>query len=196
MEIIVLTSCGIIDTRLKEKFLSLFSKNHSELKVLYIPTAADSEDMKKDREWIEEEFNTIINLGIKKENITEYRMDYELDVDDYDFIYMMGGNTFYLLSKIREYGFDKKIVNAIKNGIIYVGSSAGSIIMGNTIETACDENKYLTDFKGLGLINGIIIPHANNRKDYINKQRKKYKDQIFSIEDNKGIIFIDGTMQE
>jgi len=100
MEKIVLTSCGIISDDLKKEFLKLFTKKSSELNVLYITTATDSEDMLEDRDWIEEEFNTLLDLGIKKENIREFKMDYKLDLTKYDFIYMMGGNTFYLLMKI------------------------------------------------------------------------------------------------
>ena len=89
MKKIVLTSCGIIDEQLIKEFKKLFDKDMEQLKVLYIPVAADVEE-DTDWNWIEEEFNTILDLGIKVENVTEYRMDYEIDVSSYDCIYMLG----------------------------------------------------------------------------------------------------------
>lgn len=130
---IVLTSCGITNQNLKEEFYKLLNKGIEKIKVLYITTAIDGED-DSDTSWIDKEYQTILNLGIKEENIKEYKMDYDIDLSLYDMIYMMGGNTFYLLKRIRDTKFDIKLKEAIDKGLIYVGSSAGSIILGNTIE--------------------------------------------------------------
>ena len=92
-------------------------KEIENIKVLYITTAIDGED-DSDTSWIAEEFKTILDLGIKKENIKEYKMDHEIDLSLYDMIYMMGGNTFYLLKKIRDTKFDIKLNEAINNGIV------------------------------------------------------------------------------
>ena len=188
---IVLTSCGIIERNLKQEFYKLLNKEIENIKVLYITTAIDGED-DSDTSWIAEEFKTILDLGIKKENIKEYKMDHEIDLSLYDMIYMMGGNTFYLLKKIRDTKFDIKLNEAINNGIVYVGSSAGSIILGNTIELALayDKNDVnLTDFTGLKLIDGIIVPHANRKQDFIANKREQYKEKIYAINDEHGIIF-------
>lgn len=123
MSKIVLTSCGLINNNLVNEFKKLFNKNINELKVLYIPVAIDGDD-DNDTEWIEEELKYLFSIGIKKENFFEYKMDTEIDILNYDFIYMMGGNTFYLLKKIKEYNFEKQIKLALDNNIVYVGSSA------------------------------------------------------------------------
>lgn len=197
MKKIVLTSCGIIAKELREEFLKLFNIPVSELKVLYIPVAVDG-DIDDDKEWALEEFQTILDLGIKKENIKEYRMDYELDLNDYDFIYMMGGNTFYLMSKIRQYKFDIKIKQAIENGVVYVGSSAGSEILGTTIEVALpyDENICdLKDYTGLKIVDAVIIPHANRKTDFIMRQKLKYKEEVYQLFDEHAIIIVDDVIK-
>ena len=105
---------------------------------------------------------------------------------------MMGGNTFYLLNKIRESKFDLKLKEAINNGIIYVGSSAGSIILGNTIELALpfDKNDVnVTDYTGLKLIDGIVVPHANRKQEFIEEKRKQFCDKIYAINDGHGILY-------
>lgn len=195
---IVLTSCGIIDENLKQEFYKLLNKEIENIKVLYITTAIDGED-DSDTSWIAEEFKTILDLGIKKENIKEYKMDHEPDLSLYDMIYMMGGNTFYLLKKIRDTKFDIKLNEAINNGIVYVGSSAGSIILGNTIELALayDKNHVnLVDFTGLKLIDGIIVPHANRKQEFIAEKREKYKDKIYAINDEHGVIYNNNEIKE
>ena len=190
MKKIVLTSCGIIDDILKEQFYGLLNKDIDQIKILYITIAVDGEkDL--DRTWLYEEYATILDLGIKEENITEYKYQENIDFCDYDAIYMVGGNTFYLLKELRENQLDEKIKRAINNGVIYIGSSAGSIILGKTIETALpyDENWVkLENFKGLNVVDGIIIPHANRKQKFIKEAKEKYNDRIIELYDNYGIV--------
>ena len=190
MRKIILTSCGIISNNLKEKFYNIIEKNVEDLKLLYITTAIDGE-RDDNKSWVEREYKTILNLGIKESNITEYKLDYELDFNDYDAIYMMGGNTLYLLDVIRKNGMTEKIKNAINNGVIYIGSSAGSQILGNSIETAVPYNNNfvnMKDFTGLKVIDGIIIPHANKREQFINEVKQKYDDKLYLLYDEEGIV--------
>ena len=190
MNKIVLTSCGVIDSELKKQFYDLLNKDINKVKLLYITIAVDGE---KDtsRTWLEEEYATILKLGIKEENITEFNYEKDIDFSYYDIIYVIGGNTFYLLKELREKQLDSKIIKAINNGVIYIGSSAGSIILGKSIETALpyDENWVkLEDFKGLNIVDGIIIPHANRKSDFIKEAKEKYSDKIIELYDDYGIV--------
>ena len=190
MKKIVLTSCGIIDNELKSQFYNLLNKDISEIKLLYITIAVDGEK-NTDRTWLEEEYATILDLGIKEENIKEYKYEENTDFEDYDAIFMIGGNTFYLLKELREKKLDEKIIHAINNGVIYIGSSAGSIILGKTIETALpyDENWVnLEDFEGLNMVDAIIIPHANRNQEFIKEAKDRYKDKIIELHDDYGVV--------
>lgn len=192
MNKIVLTSCGVIDSKLKEQFYELLDKDISKVKLLYITIAVDGEK-DTDKKWLEEEYATILDLGIKEENITEFHYE-DTDFSSYDIIYMIGGNTFYLLKELREKNLAEKIIQAINNGVIYIGSSAGSIILGKTIETALpyDENWVnLEDFEGLNIVDGIIIPHANRKQDFIKEAKQKYSDKIIELYDDYGIVITD-----
>ena len=70
----------------------------------------------------------------------------------------MGGNTFYLLHHLRGSGTDKVLVAILQNpNVVYLGISAGSVILGPTIKEASvgnpDPNGIgLTDFTGLGIL--------------------------------------------
>ena len=120
---IVLTSCGVINEDFKERFFGLFGKPVEELRMLYITTAADGES--GDKSWMGEEYQRILGLGFRPENIVEYKIGSSLDnLRDFDLIYMLGGNTFYLMKMIRESGFEAQLRDAIDAGVVYVGSSA------------------------------------------------------------------------
>ena len=187
MKKVILTSCGMIDESLKEQFYNLLDKDRSQIKLLYITIAADGE-FDTDRTWIDKEFETILDLGIKKENITEFKYQDNIDFCDFDIVYMLGGNTFYLMKELKEKQLDEKIKEAIDNGVIYIGSSAGSIILGKSIEAALpfDENWLeLENFEGLNIVDGIVIPHANKKQEFIKEQKKKYGERLIELFDKR-----------
>ena len=140
---------------------------------------------------MDEEYKTIIDLGINEFNITEYKIGNEIIIDDFDIIYMMGGNTFYLLDVIRKTGFDKVIVDFINKGKIYIGSSAGSEILGNSIDVALgyDENNVnMIDFTGLKIVDALIVPHSNRKEEFISELKNKTKENVITLYDGDGII--------
>jgi len=188
MNNIVLTSCGIRNEDFKNKFYEIIPKEElSNKKVLYITTAVDGEkDDNKD--WVNEEYKTILDLGIKEENITEYKIGNPLDIDKYDIIYMMGGNTIYLLDMVRKNNFGEVIKDFINKGKIYIGSSAGSQILGSTISlNAIYEDNFvnMTDFTALNIVNKEIVPHSNKKKELLEKVNK---DDLILLYDGDGLI--------
>ena len=191
MKNMVLTSCGIRDEKFKSEFYKIISKEYlKNAKVLYITTAADGES-DDDKSWMKEEFNTILELGISATNITEYKIGNDINIEDFDIMYMMGGNTFYLLDVIRKTHFDKKISNFINSGKIYIGSSAGSEILGNSIEIALgyDENKVnMKDFTGLKIVDGLIVPHSNRKEEYIKALKSNTDENVVLLYDGDGVI--------
>lgn len=192
MKNIFLTSCGIINDKLKNEFYEKVGKdNLKTIKVLYITTASDGE-LDDDKSWMDMEFNTILDLGILKKNIIEYKIGQsKLDLSKFDIMYMMGGNTFYLLDIIRESKFDIQIKKFLDNDKIYIGSSAGSIILGNSIDVALgyDENNVnMVDFTGLKIIDGLVIPHCNRKTEFVNKLKSENRDKLYLLYDGDGIV--------
>lgn len=81
----------------------------------------------------------------------------EFDLDSFGGIYCAGGNTFRLLKLLKECGADKKIVDYVRKGGAYIGSSAGAIICGEDIYPIIymDPNSVvLEDTKGFDLMKG------------------------------------------
>lgn len=53
-----------------------------------------------------------------------------------DFIYVTGGNSFFLLQELKRTGADQVIINEVNSGKLYIGESAGAIITAANIEYA------------------------------------------------------------
>ncbi|MDX2357924.1 Type 1 glutamine amidotransferase-like domain-containing protein [Dietzia sp. PP-33] len=87
-------------------------------------------------------------------------------LDRVDVLYVAGGNTFVLLAALRRVGVDAILVERVRAGLPYIGSSAGSVITGPSIEpvSLMDDPSAapeLTDYGGLGLVDTVVIPHAD-----------------------------------
>ena len=125
---VLLTSCGLETNAIEQAFRKMLKKSPAQIKAMLIPTAAISPDA---IEVLPKCLNDLLKCGIVRENISVYDLydDVEIDLSEtYDVIYLCGGDPYYLLKRVRERGFDKKLELFIKNGGVVVGVSAGSMI--------------------------------------------------------------------
>lgn len=91
----------------------------------------------------------------------------ESKIRENDYIYITGGNTFYLLQELRRTGADKIIADEVNAGKLYIGESAGSMILSPNIEYArlmdnVEEASALDSFVALGIIEFYPVPHHTN----------------------------------
>lgn len=98
---------------------------------------------------------------------------------------------------MRASGFDVLVREFLKGGGIYVGSSAGSIIAGPTVETAgwiSDENIVnLKDLSGMNLVSFAIAPHIDETN--INKTKTeaaKIGCAVAALNDRQAVV-VDGS---
>ena len=170
-------------------------------KAIFIPTAGDPYDNKDfveaDRIALEKYGLDVVEMDIKNKNEEEIRKA----IVGADIVLVAGGDTFYLMEKLKESGADKVIKDFIENNGIYIGSSAGSIICCPTIEGAEEFDnpnlaKGLNNFDGMGVFKDAIIPHAQKEKYFERIRRaterlesKGYK--VYPLTDDD-ILFFDG----
>ena len=200
MKKLLLTSAGFKNPKVGEKFLKLVNKPVSEIKIIFIPTAART---KEELKYVDESKKELLDLGIPETNIKILNLDKSLayeEVKDFDVIYVRGGNTFYLMHKVRETGFDGVIKQFVKEGKVYVGVSAGSIIAGPNLSIADKEqlgfgdvnNVGLKDLTGLNLTNIAIFPHFRKEEhNAIEKFKKKVNYQIVTLTDSQALLILD-----
>jgi len=197
----LLTSAGL-PLEVSPTLLKILTKPPSENKVCFIPTAADPEEDKwfveKDRKRLSELGFNIIDVDLKQENESSLREK----LAEIDIIFIGGGNTFYLLKYIRESGFDKVIKELLDKDMIYIGVSAGSMVVCPDISQAQwkhleDENIVdLKDLRGMGLVDFMVIPHyVSKQKAIIEKNKGKVSYPIIALTDTQAVLVEDGKMQ-
>ena len=182
---LILSSCDFINDNSRKVINDNVDVANS--KVLFIPNEKATKELINSDKY----YKRLYKDGFTENNI--YIFDEEnanqfinLDID---VIYVGGGNTFATLKKIKDCGFDKYIINYINNGVIYIGGSSGAHIVTKNIEHLLDlDNNYcnLDDYNGLGLLDGIIIPHFNE-VDYEPEKRIKLYNKL--ITENKYKVY-------
>jgi len=100
-----------------------------------------------------------------------------------DYIYISGGNTFYLLQELKRSGADKIIITQVNAGKLYIGESAGSMVVSPNLEyaSAMDSTKkapVLDSYEGLNLTDFYTVPHHTNAP--FKKAAEKIKDKYAS----------------
>ena len=188
---LILSSCDFLNENSKKCILDNIAKPLDKNKVLFIP----NEKFQVDN--LDKYYKRLEYDGFKKENIFIFN-EYEVDKFEYldiDLIYIGGGNTFYTLDKLKKTNFDKCIIEYLNKGVIYIGGSCGAHIVSSNIEhvLAFDTNYVgLTDFNGLNLFKGIIIPHYNKDREYVyNSLLKENKYKVYPLTNDGSIVIND-----
>ena len=130
---VLLTSAGLETEEIKEYFMDMIGKDMLMVKALFIPTAAiDAGAI----EVLPKCMNDLLKCGIQNENIKVYDLHTGMKIDElqqYDVVYLCGGNTTYLLERINATGFNTTLMDYIKIDGMVIGVSAGSLIFSNNL---------------------------------------------------------------
>ncbi len=191
---LLLTSSGLDNKESKKEFLKLLNQNVKKIKILLIFGIKKEEEMF----YVNESKEELIEMGVNEKNILEANISKNINKNnfrDFGVIYVCGGNTYYILDRLRKIGFDKVIVNAVNKNILYVGVSAGSIIAGESIEIAGwgsegDENRIkLKDLRGFNFTDMAIFPHYENRlKKEVDEFSKKVNYPVKPLRNGEFIV--------
>ncbi|MBR5521201.1 MAG: Type 1 glutamine amidotransferase-like domain-containing protein [Oscillospiraceae bacterium] len=201
---IFLTSNGLTSEELQNEFLSAI--RNTNMKCAVIPTAMEKE---KDKDiWLEKTIAELKKYGLTCE-FFYFGIDNNDKLNEYDILYICGGNVFYLLSTIKQCCVENHLKTAANERII-VGVSAGSLIMQANLELIRDliprmnKRVKLKDFTGLNLTNGIEhLPHRTRYIESIDSFEKRVKTYqrktgipVICLEDGQGIIINDNDIKE
>jgi len=79
-------------------------------------------------------------------------------------VYISGGNTFFLLQELKKSGADQMIIEHIEAGKLYIGESAGSVILAPDIEYVkalddCRAAPELQAYASLSVLDFYPLPH-------------------------------------
>lgn len=130
---VLLTSAGLETEEIKEYFMDMIGKDMSIVKALFIPTAAVNADAIA---VLPKCMNDLLKCGILNKNIKVYDLHAGMEMEElqqYDVVYLCGGDTYYLLERINDTKFNESLMDYINNNGMVIGVSAGSLIFCNNI---------------------------------------------------------------
>lgn len=151
-----------------ELFASLLDKSKP---LLYIPIAIDNikHPYPECLKWLKTTFDKLgvqLYRMITNDDLKNAR---QMNITDYAGIYIGGGNTPYLLKKLKQSKLWNKLKEAIKKDIPIYGGSAGAIIFSKTIKpsTYFDKNWIeLKKFEGMNKIKkNHLFCHYTDKKE-------------------------------
>ena len=148
-------------------FVTFTGGNCAGKTVTLIPTASLVEEVRfyvaTGKEALEDRGLLVDELEISTASKEE--IDSKLRKSDY--IYITGGNTFFLLQELKRTGADKIIEQQVNTGKIYIGESAGTVVMSRNIEYLKDMDDVtaapnISSYSSLGMIDFYPVPHHTN----------------------------------
>jgi dipeptidase E len=192
---LLLTSTGLTTPMIRDLFIGQFDRLND--KTASVVTAGRSLE---ERKYIEASIHEMRDLGIETFELDISKGDRFENAEKTDIYYVCGGNTYYILDRIRKTGLDALLKSEIRNGKFYLGVSAGSIVVGPNIAIAGfgdggDENDVcLEDLSGLGLVECIISPHFNKGEEEALKTftAEWHERDVIGISDVQAVFVEDG----
>jgi len=187
---------GLNTERLQKEFSSLLIKPVKNVKVQIIFIEFKSPHFNKLMEGVRQ---TFIKLGISPDNISEFDLYSENppSLSNIDVVLMFGGNEYHYMSQIRKHGLYSEIRKFVERDGVYIGISAGAIIMGPDVDieywSTASNDVGLEDTSGFGFVDFITVPHVDTRKEAekVLEFHKKTGHKMIYLTDEQGILVLD-----
>jgi dipeptidase E len=188
---------GAADSRLLDEVFATWIGSQGQL--LYLPCALRGiRPFQACLEWITATF-----LPLK---ITQITMWTDLsehqasELDEFDAVYIGGGNTFALLAELQKSGFDNYLIEYTRRGKAIYGGSAGAAVLGRDIRTVnyLDRNEVgLLETQGLNLADGYAIwVHYQPQDDnLIDAYVRQYQHSVIAVSERSGIVIDEAGMR-
>lgn len=192
---IILTSTGLSNTvvrRVAAKYFAALSQKY----VAIVTTAAEGKENNKYSKLAEAQFK---ELGFAVIDFIDVESNPKADFSKYCVIYVCGGNTFKLLKYAREANFKETVKKLLDRKGIYLGVSAGAIILAPTIKAAAtidpDPNIVgLTDLTGFNVVQFEIHPHYELEEEpEILEYEKTTSHKVSRLSNAQALILSDGN---
>lgn len=137
---LVISSSGFSNDSVFPRCISCFNKGIDEISIAIITTAAIPE--KKENKWILRTYEYLIAKGIKCINYFDFEKDNSEDLDNYDIIFIAGGNPYYLFHFLYLKKFDRLAKKLLKKEKVIIAVSAGALFF-------CKGIKYIKEYNNI-----------------------------------------------
>jgi len=127
--------------------------------ITFIPTAGNVEPYTG---FIDEGIAMLKDLGYQLHMLDISKFDETVLVQELEraaCVCISGGNTFYLLQELKKKHLTALLARRIREGMLYIGESAGAIIAYNQIMDDKTLAPDLTDYTALNVFDHSVLPH-------------------------------------
>lgn len=193
MNNIILTSNGFIDSSPRSKKIDeLFEKIAKDKKVMILGNATLGGSNASQRELVKRNFEKV---GAKQVDIIDIEKSNEKYILEYEVVYVIGGDPRYLLNLVATTEVKEILKQFLKSGGIYIGESAGSMILGKNLKWVWEvkkgtKTKYDVEpesYEGLGFTDYNIFPHWNSTKEETRQKALEHSVKITPLNDGEFI---------
>ena len=198
----VLCSEGFHTQNTVEACVKLVGKPQDQISIGIINEAFAVEE--GDKRWVLDNLNSVTNNFSAEIDIVDLLAlsieEVEKRLANKDVIFVVGGDTDYLMSVYQKTGFDKLLPKLLETKV-YVGSSAGSMVVGKRINAAAYRLIYGEDSKWnvdqyVGLVDLSVMPHLDsphfpNRKESLLQAVGSFEGKVYGLRDDSAVV-IDG----
>ncbi len=163
---LILTSSGIRDS---PSVRSMFESGVGGSRFAAVVTTASPEYKERNKHAVATR-QTLREFGFKGVDFVDVEFEDASVLSDYDLVYIVGGNPFYLMDHLKRSGADAILREIIKaEEAILIGSSAGAVVLGPDLRIVAEFDPDLAegyeDFAGVGIVPFTILPHVNRWRE-------------------------------
>lgn len=200
---LILCSEGFYDQSSVQACEELCGKPREEISVAIINEAFAVEE--GDKRWVLDNLNSVPeNFGGDIDIIDLLALplaEIENRIQSKDLMFVIGGNTDYLMHVFDKTGFAQLLPKLLETKV-YVGSSAGSMVVGRRVSTEAyikmyGEPGYWGVDEYLGLVNVAIKPHMNsdifpnNKPEILEEVAHGADFPVYGLTDKTALIVVD-----
>mgnify|MGYP001603722493 CR=1 FL=1 len=200
---LLLCSEGFYTEEIVKKCEDLVGKSRNSINIAVINEAYAAEH-KSNLRWVVANLNDVTSsFGGDLELVNLLALDIkevERRIMKHDVIFVVGGHVDYLMSIFKKTGFAKLLPKLLKTKV-YVGSSAGSMIIGKRLSQEAYHEMYAQkgdygvdkymEFADFSIIPHLDSPKYNDRKEILLKASRKHKGVIYGLNDDCAIVLED-----
>ena len=204
---LVLCSEGFHTPNTVQACVELVGKPQDKISIAVINEAYAVEG--GDKRWVLDNLNDVANNFPAELDIVDLLAlpieEVEKRIMQKDVIFVVGGNTDYLMYVFDKTGFSKLLPKLLETKV-YVGSSAGSMVIGKRVSAEAylkiyGEHDDYEVKEYLGLIDLAIKPHLdsphfpNNRPQVLDEVAGGLGFPVYGLQDNSALV-VNGTEQK
>ena len=172
--------------------------DHEKPRVCFVPTASGDSDR-----YIVKFYSSFLKFPCMPSHLSLFNStvaDLRSFVLEQDIIYVGGGNTKNLVAIWQAWGFDQTLKEALQQGVVLCGLSAGSLCWFESGVSDYDGSGVLKPLKCLGFLKGSHCPHydgeSERRPAYHRLLAEGLLDNGYAADDGVGLHFVNDQLEK